>query len=52
MVQLRGGIDLTDEALISHGFKTLTQLGLNFGDSLHQLGAVSSTMQIWAPNCL
>ncbi len=44
-VQLHGGIGVTDEYIGSHYFKKLTQLELTFGDSLHQLGEVSSRMQ-------
>lgn len=44
-VQLHGGIGVTCEAIISHCFKTLTQLEMTFGDSLHHLGAVSAHMQ-------
>jgi alkylation response protein AidB-like acyl-CoA dehydrogenase len=44
-VQLHGGIGVTDEYIVSHYFKKLTQLELTFGDSLHQLGEVSARMQ-------
>jgi len=44
-VQLHGGIGVTDEYIVSHCFKRLTQMELSFGDSLHHLGAVSSQMQ-------
>lgn len=44
-VQLHGGIGVTQEAPISHYFKSLTQLEMTFGDSLHQLGQVSLQMQ-------
>jgi alkylation response protein AidB-like acyl-CoA dehydrogenase len=44
-VQLHGGIGVTDEYIVSHYFKTLTQLELSFGDSLHHLGEVSARMQ-------
>lgn len=44
-VQLHGGIGVTQEAIISHCFKTLTQLEMTFGDSLHHLGEVSERMQ-------
>ena len=44
-VQLHGGIGVTDEYIVSHYFKKLTQLEMTFGDSLHQLGEVSSRMQ-------
>ena len=45
MVQLHGGIGVTDEYIGSHYFKTLTQLEMTFGDTLHHLGEVSSRMQ-------
>jgi alkylation response protein AidB-like acyl-CoA dehydrogenase len=51
-VQLHGGIGLTNETLISHCFKAMTQLELSYGDSLHQLGEVSAAMQEGAPACL
>ncbi|MDB5964205.1 MAG: acyl-CoA dehydrogenase-like protein [Polaromonas sp.] len=44
-VQLHGGIGVTDEYIVSHYFKKLTQLEMAFGDSLHQLGEVSARMQ-------
>ncbi len=44
-VQLHGGIGVTDEYIVSHYFKKLTQLEMTFGDSLHQLGEVSRQMQ-------
>jgi len=44
-VQLHGGIGVTDEYIISHYFKKLTQLEMSFGDSLHHLGEVSERMQ-------
>lgn len=44
-VQLHGGIGVTDEYIISHCFKRLTQMELSFGDSLHHLGIVSDVMQ-------
>jgi alkylation response protein AidB-like acyl-CoA dehydrogenase len=44
-VQLHGGIGVTDEYIVSHYFKTLTQLEMTFGDSLHHLGQVSERMQ-------
>ncbi|WP_309683611.1 acyl-CoA dehydrogenase family protein [Polaromonas sp.] len=44
-VQLHGGIGVTDEYIVSHYFKKLTQLEMSFGDTLHQLGEVSSQMQ-------
>ncbi|MBV8617793.1 MAG: acyl-CoA dehydrogenase family protein [Curvibacter sp.] len=44
-VQLHGGIGVTDEYIVSHYFKKLTQLEMTFGDSLFQLGEVSRRMQ-------
>ena len=44
-VQLHGGIGVTDEYIVSHYFKRLTQLEMVFGDSLHHLGEVSARMQ-------
>ena len=44
-VQLHGGIGVTDEYIVSHYFKKLTQLEMTFGDTLHQLGEVSNRMQ-------
>ncbi len=44
-VQLHGGIGVTDEYIVSHCFKALTQLEMSFGDSLHHLGQVSELMQ-------
>ena len=44
-VQLHGGIGVTDEYIVGHYFKKLTQLEMTFGDSLHHLGEVSSRMQ-------
>jgi alkylation response protein AidB-like acyl-CoA dehydrogenase len=44
-VQLHGGIGVTDEYIVSHYFKRLTQMELTFGDTLHHLGEVSSRMQ-------
>ena len=44
-VQLHGGIGVTDEYIVSHYFKKLTQLEISFGDTLHHLGEVSSRMQ-------
>jgi alkylation response protein AidB-like acyl-CoA dehydrogenase len=44
-VQLHGGIGVTDEYIVSHYFKKLTQLEMTFGDSLHQLGEVAARMQ-------
>jgi alkylation response protein AidB-like acyl-CoA dehydrogenase len=44
-VQLHGGIGVTDEYIVSHYFKTLTQLEMTFGDTLHHLGQVADKMQ-------
>jgi alkylation response protein AidB-like acyl-CoA dehydrogenase len=44
-VQLHGGIGVTDEYIVSHYFKRLTQLEMTFGDTLHHLGEVSARMQ-------
>ena len=44
-VQLHGGIGVTDEYIVSHYFKKLTQMEMTFGDTLHQLGEVASRMQ-------
>lgn len=43
-VQLHGGIGVTDEYIVSHYFKKLTQMELSFGDTLHHLGEVSARM--------
>lgn len=44
-VQLHGGIGVTDEYIVSHYFKALTQLEMTWGDTLHHLGEVSARMQ-------
>lgn len=44
-VQLHGGIGVTDEYIVSHYFKSLTQLEMTWGDTLHHLGEVSARMQ-------
>jgi alkylation response protein AidB-like acyl-CoA dehydrogenase len=44
-VQLHGGIGVTDEYIVSHYFKKLTQLEMTFGDTQHHLGEVSVRMQ-------
>ena len=44
-VQLHGGIGVTDEYIVSHYFKRLTQMEMTFGDTLHHLGEVSQRMQ-------
>ena len=43
-IQLHGGIGVTDEYIVSHQFKKLTQLEMTYGDSLHHLGEVSGRM--------
>ncbi|HNI84724.1 MAG TPA: acyl-CoA dehydrogenase family protein, partial [Ottowia sp.] len=43
-VQLHGGIGVTDEYVGSHYFKSLTQLEMSWGDTLHHLGQVSQRM--------
>jgi alkylation response protein AidB-like acyl-CoA dehydrogenase len=43
-VQLHGGIGVTDEYIVSHYFKKLTQMEMTFGDTLHHLGEVSAHM--------
>jgi len=42
--QLHGGIGVTDEYISSHYFKRLTAMEMQFGDTLHQLGEVSTRM--------
>jgi alkylation response protein AidB-like acyl-CoA dehydrogenase len=44
-VQLHGGIGVTDEYIISHCFKRLTQMEMTFGDSMHHLSLISAHMQ-------
>jgi hypothetical protein len=44
-VQLHGGIGVTNEYMVSHYFKALTQMEMSYGDSMHQLGEVSARMQ-------
>jgi alkylation response protein AidB-like acyl-CoA dehydrogenase len=44
-VQLHGGIGVTDEYIVSHYFKKLTQMEMVFGDTLHHLGEVSARME-------
>ena len=44
-VQLHGGIGVTDEYIVSHYFKKLTQLGMTFGDSMHHLAEVAQRME-------
>ncbi len=43
-IQMHGGIGVTDEYIASHYFKRLTVMEMTFGDTLHQLGEVSSRM--------
>ena len=43
--QLHGGIGVTDEYVGSHYFKRLTVMEMQWGDTLHHLGEVSSRMQ-------
>jgi len=43
-IQLHGGIGVTDEYAASHYFKRLTVMEMTYGDSMHQLGEVSSRM--------
>lgn len=42
--QLHGGIGVTDEYIGSHYFKRLTVMEMQYGDSMHHLGEVSSRM--------
>ena len=44
-IQLHGGNGVTDEYMVSHYFKRLTQMEMTFGDTLHHLGEVSERMQ-------
>ena len=44
-VQLHGGIGMTDEYIVSHYFKRLTQIELTCGDTRHHLAAVSDAMK-------
>ena len=44
-VQLHGGMGVTDEMMVSHCFKKLTQLEMTFGDTLHHQEQVSEGMQ-------
>ena len=44
-IQLHGGIGVTDEYIVGHYFKRLTQIEMSFGDTLHHLGEVSDGMQ-------
>jgi alkylation response protein AidB-like acyl-CoA dehydrogenase len=44
-VQLHGGIGVTNEYMVSHYFKAMTQMEMSYGDSMHQLGEVATRMQ-------
>jgi alkylation response protein AidB-like acyl-CoA dehydrogenase len=44
-IQLHGGIGMTDEYIVGHYFRRLTQLEMTYGDTLHHLGEVSAHMQ-------
>ena len=44
-VQLHGGIGVTDDYVVGHYFKRLTQMEMTFGDTLHHLGQVADRMQ-------
>ncbi len=44
-IQLHGGIGVTDDYVVSHYFKRLTQMEMTFGDTLHHLGEVAERMQ-------
>jgi alkylation response protein AidB-like acyl-CoA dehydrogenase len=44
-IQLHGGIAMTDEYVVSHYYKRLTQMEMTYGDTLHHLGEVSARMQ-------
>ena len=44
-IQLHGGIGVTDEYIAGHYFKRLTVMEMSYGDTLHQLGEVSTRMQ-------
>lgn len=48
-VQLHGGIGMTDELPLSHYFKTLTQLEMSWGDSMHHLAQVSLGLALEEP---
>jgi alkylation response protein AidB-like acyl-CoA dehydrogenase len=43
-VQLHGGIGVTDEVPVSHYFRVLTALDMQWGDAMHHLGEVSARM--------
>jgi len=44
-IQLHGGIGVTDDYIVGHYVKRLTQMEMSFGDTLHHLAAVADTMQ-------
>ncbi len=44
-VQLHGGIGVTNEYIVSHYFRRLTQMEMTFGDTLHHLGRVAGHMK-------
>ncbi|PUE36779.1 acyl-CoA dehydrogenase family protein [Limnohabitans sp. Hippo4] len=44
-VQLHGGIGITDEYIMSHYLKVLTQQDINFGDDFHHLAQLSYQLQ-------
>lgn len=44
-VQLHGGTGVTDDYAVSHYFRRLTQMELSFGDTLHHLETVATSMQ-------
>jgi len=44
-IQLHGGIGMTDEYVVSHQFRRLTQLEMTCGDSNHHLGIVASALK-------
>ena len=44
-VQLHGGIGVTEDYIVGHYFKRLTQMEMTFGDTLHHLGEVADRMQ-------
>ncbi len=43
-VQLHGGMGMTDELIVSHGFKALTMFELQLGDTDHHLARVSDAI--------
>jgi alkylation response protein AidB-like acyl-CoA dehydrogenase len=50
-VQLHGGIGVTDEYIVSHYFRKLTQLEMTFGDTLHHLARCQPACRT-RPGCL